>query len=340
MNLSETSLLSLVRTIYQWRKQLLKVAGAAFVLSAVISLLLPNYYRAYTKAIPSTPSSLMPYVLFNNGGGTTPYGDADDLDRLQNIAQSGELIDFLIQKFNLYQHYDIDSSGSTARYTIGLHIAKLYTVSKDEFGGVEIAMEDRDPKMAANIANAAMEKMAALDRAAATANLKAMLEVYKKSLDANATSLDSFSTQINKINRNYKYSSIALRRELLNQATPGMTADAQLGLLQRADRLSADSLAAITENLYIAGVLDSRRADANSSYIGDKGFYLHTKSALESNIQTVQVIEKASPPPIKSRPKRAILVAAATFLALLACVVGIIIFEQYKDVKWKELLVG
>jgi hypothetical protein len=153
-----------------------------------------------------------------------------------------------------------------------------------------------------------------------------------------SNSLDSFSRQINKINRTYKYPSIALRRELLAQATPGMSADAQIGLIQRADRMSADSLAAITENLYIAGILDSRRADMNGRYIGDKGLYLHAKSALESSVKTLQVIEKATPPPVKSRPKRAILVLSATFLAFLASVVGIIVFDQYKDINWKEIL--
>jgi tyrosine-protein kinase Etk/Wzc len=337
MNVSETSLLSLVRTIYQWRKQLMKVAGAAFVLSAIISLLLPNYYRAYTKAIPNSAAAVMPKTLFE-GGGVVPYGDADDLDRLQNFAGSTELIDFLIQKFHLYKHYDIDSTNALARHTIGLHIEKLYSVAKDEFGGVEIAVEDRDPKMAADLANAAIERVAELDREAATANLKAMADTYEKSVQSSAKAIDSFSYQIDKINRTYKYSSIALRRELLVQATPGMTADAQLGLIQRADRMSADSLASITENLYKAGVLDSRRADMNGRYIGDNGLYLRTKAALASGVKTLQVIERATPPPVKSRPKRAILVLFATFAALVASVVGIIVFEQYKDVKWKALL--
>jgi tyrosine-protein kinase Etk/Wzc len=179
MNFTETSLLSLVRTIYKWRKPLLKVTAAAFVLAAAISLLLPNYYRAYTKAIPNSAAAVMPNVLFG-GGGVAPYGGADDLDRLQNFANSTELIDFLIQNFHLYKHYDLDSTSQLSRYTIGMHIAKLYSVAKDEFGGVEISMEDCDPKMAAALANAAMAKIAELDREAATANLKAMVTTYEK----------------------------------------------------------------------------------------------------------------------------------------------------------------
>ena len=337
MNISETSLLSLVRTIYRWRKQILQVSGAAFVLSAAVSLLLPNYYRAYTKAIPNNASEVMPKTLFD-GGSILPYGDADDLDRLQNFAGSTELIDFLIQKFHLYKHYNIDSTNALARHTIGLHIEKLYSVAKDEFGGVEIAVEDCDPVMAADLANAAMERVAFLDREAATANLKAMAQTYEKSLNMNAITIDSFSRQIDKINRTYKYASIALRRELLTQATPGMTADAQLGLIQRVDRMSADSLAAITENLYRAGVLDARRAEINKNHMEDQKYYARAKTALASDVKTLQVIERATPPPVKSRPKRGILVLFSTFLAMIASVVGIIVFEQYKDVKWKTLL--
>ncbi len=337
MHFTETSLLSLVRTIYRWRKQLFMLSGAALVLATVVSLLLPNYYRAYTKAIPNSPSAVMPNTLFS-GGGIVPYGNADDLDRLQNFANSGDLIDFLIQKFHLYKHYNLDSTGTLARHTIGLHIEKLYSVAKDEYGGVEISVEDRDPKMAAALANAAMEHVAEMDRATATSNLKAMAKTYERVLADNTHALDSLSRRINKINRAYRYPSIALRRELLVQATPGMSADAQIGLIQRANKLSADSLASITENLYDAGVLDSRRARANDMCLEAQKLYLQTQATLASGVQTMQIIEHATPPQIKSRPKRATLILTSAFLALLAGIVGIIVFEQYKDVKWRDIL--
>jgi tyrosine-protein kinase Etk/Wzc len=335
MNVAETSLISLLQLIYRWRKQLLQITLAGAIVSAGVSLLLPNYYRAYTKAVAVGNNSATPNAVF--GGGGAPFGSADDVDRLQNLAQSGELIDFLNEKFQLYKHYQIDSTSNRAKYDLGLEFAKLYSVEKDQYGALEISIEDRDPQMAADIINAAMQYIGELDKKAATANSRALMETYEKMVKKTSFTIDSLSSAINKINRTYKYPSIVLRRELLTQATPGMSADAQLGVIQKAGHISNDSLAAITENLYIAGVLDSRRADMNSQYISNQGLYLRAKAALESNVQTVQVIEKASKPQVKSRPKRAILVLAGAFLAMFAGIVFIVLTEQYETIDWKSI---
>ena len=224
-----------------------------------------------------------------------------------------------------------------SKYYIEQHFLKLYTVTKDEFGGIEISIEDTDPKLAATMTNATVEKIAEIDRRLATANLRAMVDIYEKSLSASTRMIDSSSERINAINRHYKYSSIVMRRELLSQATPGMSADAQLGLLQKAGRLSNDSLATINENFYAVALLDSRRADANSRYIGEYGLYVRAKACLQSDVKTIQVLEHAAVPLIKSRPKRAIIVLAATFITLFFGIVGILLLVQYRGIDWRKI---
>ena len=340
MTSSDTSLLSLVKTIYRWRKQLIQVTIAATLLAAAISFFLPNYYKAFSKFIPSNPSQTMPNMIFgagNGGGGNIPFGTSDDLDRLQDIANSGELASFLISKFGLYKHYNIDSTGVRAAFDVGQKFAKSYAVTKDEFGGLEIAFESTKPQLSADVANAAVAEIAHIDRNLASANLQAMATAFEKTMTRSGSDVDSMSREINKINRRYRYPSIALRRELLSQASPGMTAEAQLGMLQRAGNLSADSLAAITENLYVAGAFDTRRGEINQQIGMDKNIYLHIKAALNADIQTIQVLEHAAKPQVKSRPVRSVMVIGAGFVALLLSVLGILLFEQYRTINWKSI---
>jgi uncharacterized protein involved in exopolysaccharide biosynthesis len=338
MTSTDTSLLSLVKTIYHWRKPLIIVSIAAIVLAAVISLFLPNYYKAFSKFIPSNPSQTMPNMIFTNGGGgNIPFGTSDDLDRLQNIAGSGELAGYLIAKFGLYKHYGIDSTGDRAAYYIGLKFSKNYSISKDEYGGLEVAVEDTDPKLAADIANAAVEQIAKIDRSLSIANLQAMATAFEKTMARAGNDRDSLSKAINKINRRYRYPSIALRRELLSQASPGMTAEAQLGMLQRANKLSADSLASIIENLYTAGAYDAIRGGITEQLGLYKNTYLHLKAALNADIQTIQVVERAVKPQVKSRPVRSVIVVGAGFASLLLSVLGILLFEQYSTIDWKAI---
>ncbi len=339
MTNSDTSLLSLVRTIYRWRKPLIQVTVAAMIIAAVISFFLPNYYKAFSKFIPSNPSQTMPNMIFGqgNGGGNIPFGTSDDLDRLQDIAASGEVVSFLISKFGLYKHYGIDSTGTRAAYDVALKFTKNYVVTKDEFGGIEVAFESTKPELSADVVNAAVAEIARIDRNLATANLKAMQDAFEKTMSKSRTEIDSFSIVINKINRKYRYPSIALRRELLVQSSPGMSAEAQLGMLQRADRLPADSLAAITENLYTAGLYDTHRAAAAEQVSTDRNIYAHIKAALNADIQTIQVLERAAKPQVKSRPIRSVMVIGAGFVALLLAVLGILLFEQYRNIDWKKI---
>lgn len=336
MTTSDTSLLSLLQTIYRWRKPILKLTLAATLLAAVISFFQPNYYKAFNKFVPVNIGQVMPGVVFG-GGGSAPYGTTDDLDRLQNIAGSGELASYLVTRFHLYKHYQIDSAGTRAAYDVATKFSKNYTVTKDEYGGLEVAFESTDPQLSADVANEAVAQIARIDRDLATSNLKAIAATLERTMSGSSTILDSLSREINKINRRYKYPSIALRRELLVQASPGMTPDAQLGLLQKASKISQDSLAAITENLYVAGIYDSRRSDLNGRIIGDNGAYIHIKAALESDVTTIKVIEHAVKPQIKSRPMRSLIVVGAAIATLVLSVLGILLFEQYKTINWQAI---
>jgi LPS O-antigen subunit length determinant protein (WzzB/FepE family) len=108
-------------------------------------------------------------------------------------------------------------------------------------------------------------------------------------------------------------------------------------MLQRADRLPADSLAAITENLYIAGLYDTHRAATAEQVTTDRNIYSHIKAALNADIQTIQVLEHATKPLVKSRPVRSVMIIGAGFVALLLGVLGILLFEQYRTIDWKQI---
>ncbi|MEL6868146.1 MAG: hypothetical protein AAFP19_27230, partial [Bacteroidota bacterium] len=87
------------------------------------------------------------------------YGEEEDIDRVLSIAQSSKIVDYLIGRFNLYEHYEIDTSHIKAPYRVRKKFAKLYTVTKTKYDGIEIAVEDKDPEIAAAMVNAARVKV-------------------------------------------------------------------------------------------------------------------------------------------------------------------------------------
>ena len=72
----------------------------------------------------------------------------------------------------------------------------------------------------------------------------------------------------------------------------------------------------------------------------DRERYRQALSVYNSTFPAIHVLEEAPVPVIKSRPKRMIIVAVAVILAFILSVMGVLIFESYRDVNWKEVYEG
>ena len=68
--------------------------------------------------------------------------------------------------------------------------------------------------------------------------------------------------------------------------------------------------------------------------------YNQLKAAYNTAIPSIQLLEVAEKPLIKSRPKRSILVVTAVLAAFLFAVLAILIADAYRDVKWRDIVTG
>jgi LPS O-antigen subunit length determinant protein (WzzB/FepE family) len=66
--------------------------------------------------------------------------------------------------------------------------------------------------------------------------------------------------------------------------------------------------------------------------------YKQVKSASESDFPTTLLLEAGAVPVIKSRPKRTLIVAAAVAVAFVFSVIGVVVFDTYRDVNWREIM--
>ena len=123
--------------------------------TAIISLFLPNYYQSTTTFYAASPDLGMPDPVGEMEKDRDYYGEDTDNDRILTIASSNEVIWYLIEKFRLYEHYDIDPSNRKSKDKIVKKFTKLYNVEKTKFEAIEISVEDKDSLMAAAIANEA-----------------------------------------------------------------------------------------------------------------------------------------------------------------------------------------
>jgi tyrosine-protein kinase Etk/Wzc len=132
------------------------------VLTLITVLILPSSYTATTLVLPPVQNSSMGYsVLGQLGGSGTPasagglsFGFKNPGDLYVSLFRSRTVEDSLIQRSSLMAKYDVKTT-SKARSAFEAH-SKVLLGARD--GLVTIRVTDRDPKDAAEIANAYVEE--------------------------------------------------------------------------------------------------------------------------------------------------------------------------------------
>jgi uncharacterized protein involved in exopolysaccharide biosynthesis len=138
----------------RWWKQLAIVGFTAAVLSAIFSspFFITPLFESTVVMFPAKSSSLS-RAVFGSNVDFLEYGDVEDAERLLQVLESTAIRDRIVDRFDLYTHYEIPED-SQFRNT---NLRKIYnsniTSSRTLYGAVEIKVRDKDPEMAANLAN-------------------------------------------------------------------------------------------------------------------------------------------------------------------------------------------
>jgi tyrosine-protein kinase Etk/Wzc len=104
----------LISFLWSKRKALLLITAIAFVGSIAVSLFMTPYYMSRAVVFPTKSNS----VDFNSNSrnSVVEFGDESDAERLLQVLISPEIRDSLTEKFDLYAHYEIDSTDAHAKF--------------------------------------------------------------------------------------------------------------------------------------------------------------------------------------------------------------------------------
>ena len=85
-------------------------------------------------------------------------------------------------------------------------------------------------------------------------------------------------------------------------------------------------------------MLESTQEFASEILAKDREHLKHIQTAYHKDFPTLMLLEAAPVPLVKSRPKRTLIVVASVMVAFVFSVIGVIIFDTYRDVDWKKVL--
>ena len=372
-------LLDYLQVIARRRRMICWVTGLAFVLSIVISLLLPKIYSSTARIIPpQQDQGLMAAMMGQMGGlaglagGMLGSGTTGDL--YVGMLKSEAVKDVIIDKFKLMDVYEEDYRLDTYE---ALDDAATIEIGRKD-GIISITVEDEEPARAAEMANAfvgELEKLsvalnitgagqnrkfleqrlvkAKLDLARAEDNLKAY-QAKNKALDiteqakvtiggvaqlraqlavqeVQLASLRSYLTDENDEIKTVKASIANLKAQIasLESTSKGSSIP------------SVGSVPALGQE-YLRLMRELKIQETIIEFITKQ--YEMAKFTEAKDVSGVQILQKATVPDKKTKPKRTLLVLGITFATFMFAVFLAFVLENVKWMspgdreRWRALL--
>jgi len=305
--------------------------GIVTAVALAVSLLLPKWYAARAVLLPPTDeeTSFSASQLIPRGLGGIKLPGAPTLsDLFIAVLKSRSVGDRLVTRFDLVRRYG-QRDAERALKELQSH-TKL---SMGDEGTISIAVEDRDPKTAASMANAYIEELDNFNRLTRTSSarrtrefIQERLGIVEQDLAAAENSLSSYQQRKNVA---------LLSPEARGQAEIGANIMAQklalevkLNVLRQSLVESSEEVRRVKEELGAverqlgtlpqAGVATMRLW--RDLKVQEQLYELLTAQLEEARIRetrdtpTVQVLDPAVPPLHKSRPKRSLVVLAGMLL--------------------------
>lgn len=161
-DVASISLMDMVLVLAKHKKLILLLPVLVGAAGMAISLLLPNIYMANTKILPpqqsqSTASAMLSQLGGLAGGAGAALGIKNPNDLYLGMLKSRAIADKLIQRFDLQEKYGQKFLENT-RQTLGGNS----TIVSGKDGIITVEFQDKNPKIAADVANAYIEELIVL----------------------------------------------------------------------------------------------------------------------------------------------------------------------------------
>jgi capsule polysaccharide export protein KpsE/RkpR len=276
----------------------------------------------------------------------------------------------MVKKFDLYVHYDIDSTKPKAPHKLREHFRKLYTVSKTKADAIELEIEDTDKQYAQLMVNAAMQKINDVASRITRESQAKIIQSFESNMFEKRIMLDKYGDSLAILRKKTGIIDPNSQGEILSEKVAESESEMtrlriRLGELENNPLIPRDTIAYLKADLKAASAEYIELTDLNStkglnvrkfnegvskineyqdlhfqarkqlSY--DLERYNQIKAAYKTNIPAIHVIQIGELPVIKSRPKRSIIVLGAMLAGFVFGLLALLVAEHYRDVKWSDL---
>lgn len=180
----------LIKLIFKWKWHIAIITFVAAVLGAVFS-----------SSVFITPMYKSEAVLYPSN--VAAYSDETFTEQMLQIMQSNEIMDSVVEKFDLMKHYKIDKGYKYWKTALIGEYRDNVSISRTPYDAVLIKVRDKDPEIACAMVK---EIIRLYDQKVGTMHKIKRLEavnMYKKQLEEKQQFIDSLKNRMAELSTNY-----------------------------------------------------------------------------------------------------------------------------------------
>lgn len=288
---------SLLKVVLRWKWHIAAVTIIAAVLGAVFSgpTFITPKYKSEAILYPSNVSS---------------YSDETFTEQMLQIMESQDIMDSVVEIFNLTEHYEIDKSGKYWKTYLVAEYRDRVSISKTPYDAVKVKVLDKDPQMACDMVN---EIIRLYDNKVGTLHKikrKEAVKMYKEQLELKAAFIDSLKRELNNLTKD---------NEMLKYSY--LSKDNSIAYFSNTDN---DENSNISEAISLVEFITNE----SNAYTGVRLDYEQELRFLNANMTFSNVVSYPYVSDKKATPVRWVIVAISGIAAFILSIVAVFAIEN------------
>lgn len=318
---------NIIQFIWQRRKLIGILTSIGAVASLIISFFITPLYLSTAVVFPAATSTVSFSEQRNAKASSMDFGEEEQAEQLVQILQSSKIRDKIVHQFDLMKHYDIKSTDANKNYLLGIAYSDHISFTRTRYGSIQIDVLDKDPKLAASIANKIVDLIDTVKNEMVKERTLPAYEINKRKKDLIMQDLHIIMTKLDSL------SSLGV-----------VTSEGRANLFQAYNEAKGKEdkkffKKQIEVNLKHGAEFDglSMLRDEKMVKIAEfEAAYEQAESDANTNFNHKFVVEKAVVADKKEKPKKSIIIIVSTLATLMFSILALLIQQKVKELRREE----
>ena len=329
-NQNKYNAFSLLQFMWKWRKWLLIVCVAAFLVSAACSFLVRPRYKSTALLYAPRTSSVSKILLneqnYNERLEIKALATVDETEQMLPFLNSVAIKDSLIEKYKLAEYYNINVNKKGGMTKLYKTITNNMTIKRTDYGAISMSVSDWDPQRAYEMTLDVIRWLDTIKNAVEYERALAAYNILQNQLDSIEREIAIVNDSIREIMAHGVFD-VKLQSERLTQQYAIAAAQGNTAAMQRIIK-EQDTIAK-----YGAQLTSYQDLEYNFSkyHALCKQKMMDAKMDMTTIMPVKFVIDMPYPADKKFYPKRSIIVIISTLCAFILTLIVLLTIERIEN---------